>query len=96
MGNPLSTRQWVATGLLFSALFADILFGRKYIWGPKPDNDNKPEIHDQDPEKGEKDVEMQKLNDKKESEKDVEMEKFNGLKETDKGENEKLNGEFKN
>lgn len=82
MGNPLKTRQWFATVLIFAALFADILFGRKYIWGPKPDDIKiNPNKNVEDVEKAENaqyEVEMEKLN--KDGQKVVEKSEKENLK----------------
>lgn len=35
MGNPLSGQQWIATAIVFAALFADSLVGKKHLCGPR-------------------------------------------------------------
>ncbi|KAG5669006.1 hypothetical protein PVAND_016909 [Polypedilum vanderplanki] len=67
MGNPLIPRQWVATVIVFGALFADALFGKKHLCGPKPESHHAVQVPTEEPdiEKNGKlqleDVELQKL-----------------------------------
>jgi UDP-galactose transporter B1 len=75
MGNPLILRQWIATAIVFGALLADALIGKKYFCGPRPDSHPVPTEEPKiDVEKSEKEklengveanaVELQKLNEK--------------------------------
>jgi UDP-galactose transporter B1 len=61
LGNALTNRQWIATGIVFSALFADALFGKRDL--RTCEKDKKPtRVEEKDVENGENGVEMEKLN----------------------------------
>lgn len=71
MGNPLIARQWIATVIVFGALFADALIGKKHLCGPNIDQEVKPvPVEDPDVEKSvpkvleADEVELEKLNGK--------------------------------
>ncbi|CRL04981.1 CLUMA_CG018169, isoform A [Clunio marinus] len=73
LGNALTTRQIVATGIVFSALFADAFFGKKQLCGPKaqPVPTQDPDVEKNTDTNGSptKDaVELQKLNSNKTAE----------------------------
>lgn len=66
MGNPLNTQQIIATAIVFAALFADALWGKKQLFGkpaalPVPTEEPDVEKNDKSPTK---DVELQNLNGK--------------------------------
>jgi len=73
MGNPMQSpvRQWIATVVVFAALFADAVWGKKQLFGKKPQP-----VPTEDPDlekKGQLAVEGTKLE-------DVELEELNSKK----------------
>lgn len=46
MGNPLIARQWLATVIVFGALLADALFGKKHLCGPMIEGGHHDHHHD--------------------------------------------------
>jgi len=73
MGNEITLRQILATAVVFGALFADSLIGKKHLCGPRIEGEAKPvPVEDPDLEKNGK---LQLENGST-----VEMEKLNGVK----------------